>query len=116
VPAKREAARAKPDSGKPVLAIRKERSMADFHYLYILVSRTTPSRHHSGLTRNLKARLEAHNAGQIKHTTQLRRWRVDVAIAFSDPCHRRRLDKLVDAALAARFPLPSDAPAAAASS
>jgi predicted GIY-YIG superfamily endonuclease len=56
--------------------------MAIFHYVYILVSLSHPNRHYTGLTSNLNGRLEAHNFGQIRSTSEHRPWRVDVAVAF----------------------------------
>ena len=58
--------------------------MAAFHYVYILVSARFPDRHYTGLTTNLETRLQAHNAGQVPHTSKLRPWRIDIAIAFGD--------------------------------
>ena len=56
--------------------------MADFHYVYILVSAGDPRRHYTGLTDDLSTRLDAHNAGQVPHTSAYRPWRVETAIAF----------------------------------
>ena len=56
--------------------------MADFHYVYILVSAGDPRRHYTGLTEDLSARLGAHNAGQVPHTSAHPPWRVETAIAF----------------------------------
>lgn len=53
-----------------------------FHYVYILVSESDESRHYTGLTDDLEARLKAHNAGQVPHTTKYRPWRIEIAIAF----------------------------------
>ncbi len=39
-----------------------------FHYVYILVSGTDPARHYVGSTRDLQARLAAHNAVKVRHT------------------------------------------------
>ena len=53
-----------------------------FHYVYILVSESDESRHYTGLTDDLEARLKAHNAGQVPHTAKYRLWRIETAIAF----------------------------------
>jgi len=58
--------------------------MAGFYYVYIMVSESHPTRHYTGLTNDLNARLKSHNAGQVPHTAKSRPWRIDVAIAFSD--------------------------------
>ena len=56
--------------------------MRDFHYVYILVSETDPSRHYTGLTDDLHARLNAHNTGKCGHTSKFRPWQIETAIAF----------------------------------
>ena len=56
--------------------------MASFHYVYILVSTHDPQRHYTGITNDLEVRLEAHNSGQLPHTSKYKPWLIDVAIAF----------------------------------
>jgi predicted GIY-YIG superfamily endonuclease len=56
--------------------------MANFHYVYILVSESGPCRHYTGLTDDLSKRLKAHNSGRLPYTARHRPWRIDVAIAF----------------------------------
>jgi putative endonuclease len=56
--------------------------MKNFHYVYILVSESDESRHYTGLTDDLEARLKAHNDGQVSHTLKYRPWRIETAIAF----------------------------------
>jgi putative endonuclease len=46
--------------------------MANFHYVYILVSESHPGRHYTGLTRDLQGRVKAHNSGQLPHTAKYR--------------------------------------------
>jgi len=41
-----------------------------FHYVYILVSESEPDRHYIGSTSDLNARLAAHNAGRVSHTSK----------------------------------------------
>ena len=56
--------------------------MSEFHYVYILVSKSDPARHYTGLTDDLASRLKAHNAGQLPYTARHRPWQIDTAIAF----------------------------------
>jgi len=56
--------------------------VSHFHYVYILVSEADNTRHYTGLTQNLDARLLAHNAGQVPRTAKYRPWRIETAIAF----------------------------------
>lgn len=53
-----------------------------FYYVYLLVSQTNATRHYTGLTKDLDARLNAHNAGQVPHTAKYRPWRIETAVAF----------------------------------
>jgi predicted GIY-YIG superfamily endonuclease len=53
-----------------------------FHYVYILVCVADDSLHYVGVTADLKARLERHNAGACPHTSKHRPWRIETAIAF----------------------------------
>ena len=46
--------------------------MHAFHYVYILVSESDPSRHYTWLTQDLDARLLAHNNGQVPYTARYR--------------------------------------------
>ena len=56
--------------------------MATFHYVYILASISNPNRHYTGPTDDLTNRLSSHNAGQIRHTSKNRPWRVETTMAF----------------------------------
>ncbi len=53
-----------------------------FHYVYILASEADETRYYTGLTDNIEARLEAHNNGQVAHTSKHKPWRIETAIAF----------------------------------
>ena len=57
-------------------------AMSHFHYVYILVSELDPSRHYTGLTDDLEARLKARNSGYSDHTSNFIPWRIETAIAF----------------------------------
>ena len=59
--------------------------MAIFHYVYLLQSQRHPTRHYTGLTTDLRARLAKHNAGGNPHTAPDRPWLLQTAIAFHDP-------------------------------
>ena len=53
-------------------------------FVYIIRSRSDPSRYYTGLTSHVAARLVAHNAGRCAHTVSGRHWQVDVVIEFTD--------------------------------
>jgi predicted GIY-YIG superfamily endonuclease len=52
--------------------------------VYILKNTDNPPRFYTGVSADLKARLEAHNAGRCSHTAQHRPWAVDVIVKFAD--------------------------------
>ncbi|MCC7182355.1 MAG: GIY-YIG nuclease family protein [Rhodocyclaceae bacterium] len=56
--------------------------MHHFIDFYLLTSCSQSGRRYTGLTRNLVARLEAHNAGSVPSTAAARPWRIETAIAF----------------------------------
>jgi len=53
-------------------------------YVYILESVADAGRHYTGITDDLKARLIKHNAGEVRHTTKFKPWRLNTYVAFSD--------------------------------
>jgi putative endonuclease len=53
-------------------------------FVYVLKSRSTPTRYYTGLTSNVAARLDAHNAGHCAHTASGRPWETDVVVEFTD--------------------------------
>ncbi|MGF1608805.1 MAG: GIY-YIG nuclease family protein [Kiloniellales bacterium] len=53
-------------------------------YVYILQSLGLSEHYYVGITDDLRARLEKHNAGDVPHTSKYRPWRVKTYVAFSD--------------------------------
>ena len=53
-------------------------------FVYILMSQTQPDRYYTGLTSDVDARLQAHNAGRCPHTVTGRPWRVIVTIELAE--------------------------------
>jgi predicted GIY-YIG superfamily endonuclease len=58
--------------------------MEGYTYVYILRSKLDPNRHYTGLTNNLRRRLQEHNSGNVNHTAEFKPWVVKSAIAFED--------------------------------
>jgi predicted GIY-YIG superfamily endonuclease len=52
--------------------------------VYVLKSEAAPPRYYTGLTSNLAARLDAHNAGRCPHTASGKPWTINVIVEFSD--------------------------------
>ncbi len=57
-------------------------AMSGFIYVYVLASLSDLSRHYTGLTDDLHARLHVHNSGGCPHTSKGRPWRIETAVAF----------------------------------
>jgi len=53
-------------------------------FVYILKTLQQPAHYYTGLTSDVDARLEAHNAGRSPHTANFGPWEVDVVIEFSN--------------------------------
>ena len=53
------------------------------HYVYLLQSESHPDQRYTGLTSDLKRRIEKHNNGEVPHTSKFRPWRLITYIAFS---------------------------------
>ena len=54
------------------------------HIVYILRSVSQPHRPYVGLTHDVDARLDAHNAGRCTHTARYRPWSLVAAIVLAD--------------------------------
>jgi putative endonuclease len=52
--------------------------------VYVLRSQSDPTRYYTGVTADLRARLDDHNAGRCPHTAKARPWAVDVVVKFAD--------------------------------
>ena len=53
-------------------------------YVYILQSNMDSKRYYTGITDNIEERLTKHNAGEVKHTSKYRPWRIKTYVAFTD--------------------------------
>jgi putative endonuclease len=53
-------------------------------YVYILQSAGDEPHFYTGLTENVHARLDKHNAGAVPHTSKYRPWRLKTYVCFSD--------------------------------
>ena len=62
-------------------------------YVYILQGTKHQDRFYVGVTRDLRVRLEKHNAGEVSYTAQYLPWRIKTYIAFSDENHAFAFEK-----------------------
>ena len=53
-------------------------------YVYILRSIGIPQHYYVGFTRDLRSRLQKHNAGEVPHTSKYAPWEIKTYVAFSD--------------------------------
>ena len=71
--------------------------------VYILKNADNPPRYYAGVTADLRARLEAHNAGRCPHTAKHRRWVVDMMVKFSDERRAVALEKYLKSGSGSAF-------------
>ncbi len=61
--------------------------------VYIIRSKSNPEQRYIGLTENLKARLQNHNAGGSIHTAKFRPWALETVISFSEKSKAAAFEK-----------------------
>ncbi len=54
-------------------------------YVYILQSLSEPDRFYTGLCKDVRSRLNAHNAGQSHHTSKYKPWKLVSCHWFEEP-------------------------------
>jgi putative endonuclease len=72
-------------------------------YVYILHSLAHPERHYIGITADLQARLEKHNAGEVSHTSKYAPWAIKTYVAFSDERQAFAFEKYLKSASGRAF-------------
>ncbi|MDC1142923.1 GIY-YIG nuclease family protein [Planctomycetota bacterium] len=63
------------------------------HYVYLLRSIEHPKQNYVGITQDLNARIDSHNAGRSPHTKRYKPWRCVVAIRFEDKAKAHEFEK-----------------------
>jgi predicted GIY-YIG superfamily endonuclease len=71
--------------------------------VYILKNTDNPPRFYTGVTADLRARLEAHNAGRCSHTAKHRPWRVDVTVKFAEETRALKFEKYLKSGSGVEF-------------
>ena len=71
--------------------------------VYVLKNTENPPRFYTGVTANLRARLEAHNAGRCSHTSKHRPWVVDVMVRFADETRALKFEKYLKSGSGVEF-------------
>jgi putative endonuclease len=65
---------------------------ADKQFVYVLKNSALVPRFYIGLTSDVRARLDVHNAGGCPHTARHRSWQLHVTIAFPDGARAARFE------------------------
>jgi len=73
------------------------------HYVYILQSSVDEKRFYTGLTDNLRERLQNHNAGRVPHTAKWKPWRLKSYIALSDRMRAAEFERYLKSASGRAF-------------
>ena len=66
---------------------------ADRHLVYVLKNADANPRFYVGLTSDVRARLEDHNAGRCSHTAKSRPWQLHVIIEFQSQQSAARFER-----------------------
>jgi putative endonuclease len=74
-------------------------------FVYIIQSETNRSRFYTGLTSNVRLRLADHNAGQSRHTTTGRPWKLVVVVAFASERRAIEFEKYLKSGSGCAFAL-----------
>ena len=73
------------------------------HYVYILQSGVDEDRFYTGLTDNLRERLQNHNTGRVRHTAKWKPWRSKSYIALSDRMRAAEFERYLKSASGRAF-------------
>jgi predicted GIY-YIG superfamily endonuclease len=73
------------------------------HHVYILESLAAPDRFYVGVTKDLRTRLQKHNAGEVFHTSKFAPWRVRTYLGFSDEKQAFEFEKYLKSASGRAF-------------
>jgi predicted GIY-YIG superfamily endonuclease len=76
----------------PCEALAKQ---GDMYYVYFLRSLMDKTKKYSGVTANLKTRLEAHNNGKSAHTNKFKPWQLVAYVAFDDHAKALAFEKYI---------------------
>ena len=71
--------------------------------VYVLKNSDNPPRFYTGITADLRARLEAHNADRSLHTAKYRPWALDVIVKFADENRALRFEKYLKSGSGVEF-------------
>lgn len=72
-------------------------------YVYILQSRAKSEHYYVGMTHDLRARLQKHNAGDVSYTSKFVPWAVKTYVAFSDEKQAAVFEKYLKSASGRAF-------------
>ena len=73
------------------------------NYVYMLESLAEPDRMYVGITTDLRARLQKHNAGEVSHTSKFTPWRIRTYLAFSNEKQAFAFEKYLKSASGRAF-------------
>jgi putative endonuclease len=72
-------------------------------YVYILQSIPSPEKFYVGVTKDLRSRLQKHNAGDVSHTSKFMPWSIKTYIAFIDEKQASAFEKYLKSASGRAF-------------
>jgi putative endonuclease len=72
-------------------------------FVYILQSLENPERYYFGVTADLRARSQKHNAGEVSHTSKHAPWRIKTYIVFTNEKQAFAFEKYLKSASGRAF-------------
>ena len=73
------------------------------HYVYILQSDADKRRFYTGLTDDLRKRLQSHNAGRVAHTAKWKPWHLKTYVAFQSRTRASEFEQYLKSASGRAF-------------
>jgi putative endonuclease len=67
--------------------------MSRFFYVYVILSKADRRIRDTGITRDPKGRICAHNEGRCVHTSKFRPWLLEVGVAFRSQTKARQFER-----------------------
>ena len=72
-------------------------------YVYIIRSVDFPDRYYTGITDDLRRRMQKHNAGEVSHTSKYKPWVLKTYTAFSEEKQAFAFEKYLKSASGRAF-------------
>ncbi|MCL1902574.1 MAG: GIY-YIG nuclease family protein [Alphaproteobacteria bacterium] len=73
------------------------------HYVYILQSISNPNEYYTGLTSDIKNRIQTHNSGGVPHTSKFMPWKIIAYFALDSRDKAAKFEKYLKSGAGREF-------------